>query len=195
MYTGVYKLLIVAKIYEPGYMKDNLRTVTMDYENVFELVSKSDMEGMDGNVYLTIGNSTQASYINVTGDTAVRVKNTGRLVATVYPTDIDDDGVSWEISGEDRNFIAILKNDVHSCSFQALNLPQGVDRYVANIRVTSNKTPSVYVDVKITISDGIVDDIYTYQGSLSNNNVNLNLTDGRTVNVDVSNETAWYEGD
>lgn len=54
LYTGVYKLVIVAKVYEPGYCKDNLRTITIDYENVFTLVGSSD-EGIDGNITIRVG--------------------------------------------------------------------------------------------------------------------------------------------
>ena len=54
LYTGVYKLVIVAKVYEPGYCKDNLRTITIDYENVFTLVGCSE-EGIDGNITIRVG--------------------------------------------------------------------------------------------------------------------------------------------
>ena len=49
LYTGTYKLVIVAKIFEPGYSKDNIRTITVDYENVFTLVSRTE-QGCDGDV-------------------------------------------------------------------------------------------------------------------------------------------------
>ena len=54
LYTGTYKLVIVAKVYEPGYCKNNLRTITIDYENVFTLVNSSD-QGVDGNVTIRVG--------------------------------------------------------------------------------------------------------------------------------------------
>lgn len=54
IYTGTYKLVIVAKVYEPGYCKDNLRTITIDYENVFTLVNSSD-QGCDGNITIRVG--------------------------------------------------------------------------------------------------------------------------------------------
>lgn len=54
MYTGTYKLVIVAKVYEPGYCKNNLRTITIDYENVFTLVNSSD-QGCDGNITIRVG--------------------------------------------------------------------------------------------------------------------------------------------
>lgn len=54
IYTGTYKLVLVAKVYEPGYCKDNLRTITIDYENVFTLVNSSD-QGCDGNITIRVG--------------------------------------------------------------------------------------------------------------------------------------------
>lgn len=42
LFTGEYKLIIVAKLYEPGYSPNNLRTITTDYQNVFSLVSSSE---------------------------------------------------------------------------------------------------------------------------------------------------------
>jgi len=54
LYTGTYKLVIVAKVYEPGYCKNNLRTITIDYENVFTIVNSSD-QGCDGNVTIRVG--------------------------------------------------------------------------------------------------------------------------------------------
>ena len=54
LYTGTYKLVLVAKVYEPGYCKDNLRTITIDYENVFTLVNSSD-QGCDGNITVHVG--------------------------------------------------------------------------------------------------------------------------------------------
>lgn len=52
--TGIYKLVIVAKIYEPGYSSNNLRTVTMDYDKIFKLVDNSE-EGVDSAVTLDVG--------------------------------------------------------------------------------------------------------------------------------------------
>lgn len=54
LYTGTYKLVMVAKVYEPGYNKNNLRTITVDYENVFTLVNSTD-QGCDGNVTIRVG--------------------------------------------------------------------------------------------------------------------------------------------
>lgn len=46
LYTGIYKLIIIAQIYAPGYYKNNIRTITIDYngddnQGLFELVDSS----------------------------------------------------------------------------------------------------------------------------------------------------------
>ena len=52
-YTGKYTLVIVAQIYQPGYGHNNLKTVTMDYPEVFELVSSSE-QGIDDSVTINV---------------------------------------------------------------------------------------------------------------------------------------------
>ena len=55
LYTGVYKLVIVAKVYAPGFNKYNLKTVTIDVPDVFELVSTTE-EGSDTGFYINVLN-------------------------------------------------------------------------------------------------------------------------------------------
>ena len=52
------KIVIVAKIHQPGFRPNDLRTVTMDYENIFTLVNTSD-EGEDGPVKIQVGDADQ----------------------------------------------------------------------------------------------------------------------------------------
>lgn len=44
--TGVYKLVIVANVYAPGYNVENIKTIQVDMPDVFQLVSTSE-EGID----------------------------------------------------------------------------------------------------------------------------------------------------
>lgn len=53
LYTGTYKLVLVIKLYEPGYRRNNLRTVTIDMDNVFELVNTSN-EAIDDDVIINV---------------------------------------------------------------------------------------------------------------------------------------------
>jgi len=109
-FTGKYKLVIVADVYAPGFNFNNIRTISIDMPDVFELV-KTSQEGVDTGVVMTV---------NPIEDT----------ISDIYYTD-----------------------DVEH--------------------------PDIYVD----------------SGSYSNNHITLNRTDGYPVGVDVSEFTAWYEGD
>lgn len=55
LYTGMYKLIIVAQIYAPGFNVHNLKTVTLDVPDVFELVSTTQ-EGIDTGVSIKVDN-------------------------------------------------------------------------------------------------------------------------------------------
>ena len=107
LYTGKYKLVVVAEVYAPGFNPMNLKTITVDMPDVFELVSTTQ-EGIDTGISINV-------------DTV---------------TDI---------------------------------LPEG------------DSQP--------------YDDIYVNQGAYRDNSIALNRTDGSTVNVDISEITAWYNGD
>lgn len=52
-FTGVYKLIVVAKVYAPGFNSHNLKTITVDMPNVFELV-KTTEEGIDTGIDINV---------------------------------------------------------------------------------------------------------------------------------------------
>jgi hypothetical protein len=203
LYTGVYKLIIVAKVYEAGYGKTNLRTVTMDYNEIFTLVGSSDEEGLSGNIKIEVGNLKEAQDIQVTGQTSVSVGNVGILTAVVLPTDIDDGSVSWNIT-EGSQYLTITDFRSTSCTIRGLSVPEGQTFVQATIRVSSIKTPSVYKDITVTVFKDASIDIYTTAGAYSDTEgegrnakqyIDLTLTDGRQVKIDTTKETVWYEGD
>ena len=109
LHVGKYTLIIVAKLYAPGYNKHNLKTVTIDVPDVFELVKTSE-EGVDTNY---------------------------RIIVNRY---------------ED-------------------NLPNP--------------------------DEDVVRDIYVNSGSIDiqENGLNLGLTNGQTVNVDLNSALGWYDSD
>lgn len=111
LFTGDYKIVIVAKIHQPGFRPNDLRTVTMDYENIFTLVNTSD-EGQDGPV----------------------------------------------------------KIDVNANADQ-------YDQYGQDIYAMSGQ---------------LVKDLDNYGQAKAN--VNINRTDGGIVDIDLSSELSWYEG-
>lgn len=56
MYTGQYDLLVIARIYDSGY-KNNVRTATIDYKNIFELVSTTEESDVEDSVNIVIDNN------------------------------------------------------------------------------------------------------------------------------------------
>lgn len=52
MFCGVYKLVVQAMIYEPGWGRTDLHTYTMDYGNVLQLVD--DKSGASGDITLDV---------------------------------------------------------------------------------------------------------------------------------------------
>lgn len=55
LYTGTYKLVIVAEVYAPGFNAANLKTITVDVPDVFELV-KTTEEGVDTGIKIAVNN-------------------------------------------------------------------------------------------------------------------------------------------
>lgn len=53
LHTGVYSLVIVAKVYAPGFNSSNVKTYTIDVPNVFELVSTS-ADGIDSDMFINV---------------------------------------------------------------------------------------------------------------------------------------------
>ena len=142
LYTGTYTLVIVAKIYEPGYSRDNLRTVTIDYEDVFTLVGTSE-SGVDGPVTIDVTSTAKggpAESVTVYGPTIVGINGTGSLAAEVSPSDVYDQSVTWSISEEDSQYLYIVSRQPNSCVFVSTGLPDGVDQLVVTVYAQSNQT-------------------------------------------------------
>lgn len=53
----MYDLVIVANVYEPGF-KGNIRTITVDLKNAFELVSSSSEADINDPVQIEINNTS-----------------------------------------------------------------------------------------------------------------------------------------
>lgn len=201
-HTGTYKLVIVAKIYQPGYAPNDLRTVTMDYKEVFTIVGSSEQADAYENVNIEVGNLTKASDIRVEGTFQVGVGGSGRLLAVVYPAEADFEGVKWEII-DGSEYITSASNDKHTFLFSGRTLPEGVDAAQAHVKVTSNIDESVYVIATVTVSrntTGIIDK-YTESTSTSYKTVDgkrreyidLHIAGGGITQIDTTKETVWYE--
>lgn len=57
LHPGTYSMVIVAKLYCPGFNANNTKTVTLDVPNVFELV-KTTEDAIDGDVTIHVNNIT-----------------------------------------------------------------------------------------------------------------------------------------
>lgn len=165
IFTGKYKLMLVVKVYEPGYCKNNLRTITLDYSDVFELVNASDMEGEDGNIMINIGNSKTAEGINISGTTHIQVDSNTTLYASVRPSDVIDGNVEWEIV-DGSDVIEIVGQS--GTYFKIKGLKEGT----AVVKATSTLTPSIEKTVTVVVSNDPVTtdgDVYVDNVSMSGN--------------------------
>lgn len=66
------------------------------------------------------------------------------------------------------------------------------------LKESGDSLPSGISVVEIDDSQEVTptpDDTYVYLGELNDNSIDLSLTSGRTVPIDISNITDWYEGD
>lgn len=203
LYTGTYNLVIVAKVYDPGYSKDNLRTVTMDYEQIFTLVNTTSEDGVDSAVTLDVASTSRAGAVesvNINGDILVGISGVGTLSAKVSPVSVKDTSVSWSVADKDALYLAIVNKQPNACKYVALGLPDGQDSRVVTVYATSNQTPGVHGEIQVTINRNQLGDTYVdsglYVGNPSNGgNVSLNLTNGQQVDIDLSKVAGWYEGD
>ena len=94
-FTGVYKLVIVAELYAPGFNNRNLKTITVDAPNVFELVKTSE-EGIDTGIMIRVGS-------------VIDVLPAGDAPGTIPNVQYDDNYVKEGEYGD--NNIALLRTD------------------------------------------------------------------------------------
>lgn len=100
LHTGLYTLILVVKVYAPGFNHQNLKTITIDIPHVFELV-KTSAEGVDGDV---IGKAQQII---------------DKLPYDLYVDDDTDDGdcecnCGWEDPDQTSNPDYLLEREVYS---------------------------------------------------------------------------------
>lgn len=200
IYKGNYKLMLIVKLYEPGYGRNNLRTVTMDYQDILTLVGSSDEEGASGNIMISVGNSNMPTGINVYGTFIVPQRGGGTLTAEVLPRGLDDDSITWSVPAEYNQYINI--DTVHDkgkfMSYITNALPEGVEYMDVTIIATANKGNAVSKPVNIHIvadasSIGSTTDKYVTGGQYvlnpNQDGIVLNVNGGDDVFID----TGWYE--
>ena len=85
-FTGIYKLVLIIKIYQPGYI-NNVRTITMDYPDVFKLDDTSEADGnynitVDFNKHTTSKGSTDFAVSKLTSLYMVGIEQLGLYSGT-----------------------------------------------------------------------------------------------------------------
>lgn len=202
LYTGTYKLVIVAQLYQPGYSpnNDNLRTVTMDYNEVFVLVKDSE-EGAAGDINITIGNSVKVQLVELAGDSTIFEHGSGSLTATVFPTNVDKDTVTWEII-DATNSVHDAYSDGHKITFRHDGTMTG-ESLTFVVKATSVKDPQIFATKTITVVKGSNQDKYlvrTYAstdgvGNEKKSYLNFEVSGvDQPLQIETTKETVWYEG-
>lgn len=203
LYTGTYKLVIIAELYQPGYSpnNDNLRTVTMDYNEVFTLVRCSE-EGAVGNINITIGNGVAPESIELAGDDTIFEHGTGEIMATVYPIEIDLNTVDWEIIDNSNSIISLSSNGKRIIFQHTGNLSGDSLSFV--VKATSKKDKSISATKTVTVVKGSAQDKHLssveYKGEGSGNSRKEWYefkVDGMAnpITVDATAREVWYEGE
>lgn len=97
---GTYKLVIKAKIYQPGYsMIGNLRTITMDYDDVFTLVEDSSQADSDATIVIENEHEIHVEEVKAYGDDDVIIGQSKNISIDVLPTLATDKRIAYYING------------------------------------------------------------------------------------------------
>lgn len=188
LYTGDYKIILVAKLYQPGFSATNLRTITIDYDNVFTLVSTSE-EGTDTPVTINVGDVDQM--IKLKGDIDIMPNKTYSITVDTIS---DIENIRWYCKEpnvafleQDNNHLLynvteLLDKD-KGMEFEILALSNPGDRIVGRI--------SIYCHV-----DSRVNDVYANSGDVNrlSGNIKVNLNNGDSFNINMAPDLLWYEG-
>lgn len=188
---GMYSLTFVIDLYEPGYHCNNLRTITVDYNNVFELVP--NMEGAAGDITIDIdkqiglntldsfmfGNTTSNTISNVPliqsisigPDEDIRVGQVVEYTATTSP--YPSANISWSLSDTGHAMLGSTMLNIAQVYGKSIsNVVEGYDQVILNAHATdgSNVTGSKVIKIHNYATDinfGAYEDliILPYQGS------------------------------
>lgn len=97
---GTYKLIIKAKVYQPGYsMIGNLRTITMDYDDVFTLVEDSSQADSDATIVIENEHEIHVEEVKAYGDDDVIIGQSKDITIDVLPTLATDKRIAYYING------------------------------------------------------------------------------------------------
>lgn len=149
LYCGVYKIVVVARIYQPGYGLDNLRTITMDYNNIFRLVD--DSTGTNSDVTIEIGAASEVGVqgLELSGSTDMVVGETQFVGTRFTPSNATNKQITCTTNGSSVEAV-----DSSSAGFtvRATQLPNpAVGDTYGTVVVTSHDNNSVSASIKIKV--------------------------------------------
>lgn len=150
---GSYKLIVIAELFQPGYDQNNLRTVTVDYADVFELVSSSAEADAYTSVSIQVGNGSDPTITDIcvspASITDVIVGNLGMVVATVCPSTSTNQNFLWQF---DDTHLEVFDDKGNTLVFKANNIPVTTSgTYSTNITVYAADNISVSKTIPVTI--------------------------------------------
>lgn len=149
LYCGVYKIVVVARIYQPGYGLDNLKTITMDYNNIFRLVD--DSTGTNSDVTIEIGAASEAGVqgLKLSGSIDMVVGET-QFVGTIFtPSNATNKQITCTTNGSS---VEVVNSSSAGFTVRATQLPNPAagDTY-GTVVVTSYDNNSVSASIKIKV--------------------------------------------
>lgn len=150
---GSYKLVVVAELYQPGYDYSNLRTVTIDYPDVFELVSSTEEADAWTSVSIQVGNGSDPTITDIcvspASITDVIAGNLGMIVATVCPSTNSNQNFLWDF---DDTHITVFDEKGSTLVFRADNIPvTATGTYQTEITAYAADNIAVYKTIPVTI--------------------------------------------
>lgn len=149
LYCGVYKIVVVARIYQPGYGLDNLRTITMDYNNIFRLVD--DSTGINSDVTIEIGAASEVGVqsLELSGATNM-VVGESQFVGTIFtPSNATNKQITCTTSGSG---IEIVSSSSAGFTVRATQLPNpavGDTEGVVTAISYDNNSASASIKIKV----------------------------------------------
>lgn len=149
-FIGNYTLVVTAEVYESGYNKDNVRTITIDYPNVFQLVETTCQADKD--VLITVGtpDTENIDYICACGPAIDRVLkgNAGVLTAKVMPESIAHREIVWTNPTGGLDLLN-TEGEVLQYVGKCCDIESGEETFI--VRASSKYFADKYVDFNVTV--------------------------------------------
>ena len=151
--TGKYKLIVVAEIFQSGYGNGNIRTVTIDYPDVFELVSSSTEADVCTSVAIQVGNGNDPTITDIcispASITDVIAGNLGMIMATVCPSTNSNQNFLWQFDDE---YLNVFDDKGTTLVFATSNIPvTSSGKYTTDITVYAADNINISKTVRVTI--------------------------------------------